>query len=70
MNEVLHAENGVFAGVRDNAIIAVASTVYQETMLEIGEASVLATGGALVICGGLAFGSILLRAIGRRAYSK
>jgi hypothetical protein len=36
----------------------------------IGEASVLATGGALVICGGLAFGSILLRAIGRRAYSK
>jgi 3-hydroxyisobutyrate dehydrogenase-like beta-hydroxyacid dehydrogenase len=39
VNEVLHADNGVFKGLRDNAIIAVASTVYQETMLEIGEAA-------------------------------
>nr|TFG53724.1 MAG: NAD(P)-dependent oxidoreductase [Hyphomicrobiales bacterium] len=39
VNGVLYAENGVFAGARDNAIIAVASTVYQETMLEIGEAA-------------------------------
>jgi 3-hydroxyisobutyrate dehydrogenase-like beta-hydroxyacid dehydrogenase len=39
VNEVLHADNGIFAGVRDDAIIAVASTVYQETMLEIGEAA-------------------------------
>jgi 3-hydroxyisobutyrate dehydrogenase-like beta-hydroxyacid dehydrogenase len=39
VNEVLYAENGVFKGVRENAIIAVASTVYQETMLEIDEAA-------------------------------
>ena len=39
VNQVLHADNGVFSGARDNAIIAVASTVYQETMLEIGEAA-------------------------------
>ncbi|MEE8439230.1 MAG: NAD(P)-binding domain-containing protein, partial [Micropepsaceae bacterium] len=34
VNEVLYADNGIFAGARDNAIIAVASTVFQETMLE------------------------------------
>ncbi len=39
VNQVLNAENGVFAGIRDNAIIAVGSTVYQETMLEIDEAA-------------------------------
>ncbi len=39
VNEVLYADNGIFAGARDNAIIAVASTVFQETMLEIGEAA-------------------------------
>jgi 3-hydroxyisobutyrate dehydrogenase-like beta-hydroxyacid dehydrogenase len=39
VNEVLFAENGIFAGARENAVIAVASTVYQETMLEIGEAA-------------------------------
>ena len=39
VNEVLHADDGVFNGIRDNAIIAVASTVYQETMLEIDEAA-------------------------------
>jgi len=39
VNTVLHAPDGVFAGIRDNAIIAVASTVYHETMLEIDEAA-------------------------------
>lgn len=39
VNEVLYTENGVFEGLRDNAVIAIASTVYQETMLEIDEAA-------------------------------
>ena len=35
VRDVLHGPNGVFAGARNGSIIAVASTVYPETMQEI-----------------------------------